>query len=102
MCQQNSGAPVVAWATFPVENFSWIAGQPGIYASSAHGTRSFCASCGAYLIFASTKSPAEVSINIASFDTPEAFPPRKHICTQSRISWFHTGDDLPQYPGSAE
>jgi hypothetical protein len=46
--------------------------------------------------------PAEVSINTASFDTPEIFPPRKHIYTESRISWFHTADDLPRHTGSAE
>jgi len=100
MCQKNSGAPVVAWATFPVASFFWIAGEPGTYASSARGKRSFCTACGSYLVFASAESPAEVSVNTASFDTPEAFPPRKHIYVESRISWFHTADDLPRHPGS--
>ncbi len=99
MCQKNSGAPVVAWATFPIASFSWIAGQPGAYASSAEATRSFCASCGSYLVFMSTSSPAEVSINVASLDAPDAFPPRKHIFVESRISWFHTEDQLPHHRG---
>jgi hypothetical protein len=97
MCQKNSGAPAVAWATFPVASFVWIAGDPADYVSSAHGKRNFCAACGSYLVFRSSNSPAEVSVNTASFDTPENFPPRKHIYTQSRISWFHTADDLPRH-----
>ena len=96
MCQQNSGAPVVAWVTFPASSFSWLSGEPGTYASSTHGKREFCATCGSYLVFRSTKSPDEVSVNTASFDHPDAFPPRKHIFVESRIAWFRTKDDLPR------
>jgi hypothetical protein len=99
MCQRNSGAPVVAWATFPSTGFAWIAGNAAAYPSSEHATRRFCAACGSYLVFSSTKSPDEVSVNTASFDTPEAFPPRKHIFVESRIPWFHTADELPQNVG---
>jgi hypothetical protein len=99
MCQRNSGAPVVAWVTFPTASFSWIAGVPGSFASSTHGERNFCGRCGSYLVFMSTKAPEEISVNTASFDNPAAYPPKKHIYAQSRISWFHTDDDLPSYPG---
>jgi hypothetical protein len=99
MCQRNSGAPVVAWTTFPATGFAWTAGNAAEYPSSAHATRRFCASCGSYLVFSSTKSPAEISVNTASFDTPEVFPPRKHIFVESRIPWFHTADELPQHVG---
>jgi hypothetical protein len=95
MCQKNSGAPVVAWTTFPIANFSWIAGEPGRYASSAHAMRDFCAKCGSYLAFTSTKSAAEISVNTASFDDPGAFAPRKHIFVESRIAWFNIADQLP-------
>jgi hypothetical protein len=99
MCQQNSGAPVVAWVTFPAASFSWISGEPGTYASSAHARRKFCATRGSYLVFTSTEPSAEVSVNTASFDDPNAYPPRKHIFVESRISWFHTADDLPRLLG---
>jgi hypothetical protein len=98
MCQRNSGAPVVAWVTFPAASFSWIAGQPTVYASSARARREFCASCGSYMIFRSEDWPHEVSVNTASFDQPAAFPPRMHIFAESRIPWFHTDDELPSYP----
>ncbi len=98
MCQKNSGAPVVAWVTFPAASFSWIAGQPSVYASSAHARREFCAACGSYMVFRSDDSPSEVSINTASLDDPAGFPPRMHIYTESRIPWFRTDDELPAYP----
>jgi hypothetical protein len=97
MCQKNSGAPVVAWATFPVTGFSWIAGAPGSYISSGHGKRQFCARCGSYLVFLSANYPSEVSVNTASFDDPAAFPPRMHIFADSRLPWFRTDDHLPSH-----
>lgn len=99
MCQRNSGAPVVAWVTFPAASFSWIAGEPGTYRSSARARRQFCTICGSYLVFRSDEFPAEVSVNTAALDEPAAFPPGKHIFTESRISWFRTLDDLPAYDG---
>ena len=99
MCQRTSGAPVVAWTTFPAAHFAWIAGKPGTFASSAHAKRQFCPHCGSYLVFRSEDFPAEVSVNTASFDDPEAFAPRKHIFTESRISWFDTADELPRQTG---
>lgn len=99
MCQRNSGAPVVALATFPTAGFQWIAGKAAEYRSSANATRRFCADCGSYMVFSSTTSPEEISVNTASFDAPEAFPPRKHIFVESRLPWFHTADDLPEKIG---
>lgn len=99
MCQQNSGAPVVAWVIFPAASFSWISGEPGTYVSSDHARRNFCARCGSYLVFTSTRFPTEVSVNTASFDDPNVFPPRKHIFVESRISWFQATDNLPQHQG---
>ena len=31
MCQKNSGAPAVAWATFPAESFAWTAEPPATW-----------------------------------------------------------------------
>jgi hypothetical protein len=97
MCQKNSGAPVVAWVTFPAASFSWIRGEPRAYQSSARARREFCALCGSYMVFRSDDSPSEVSVNTASFDNPGDFAPRMHIFTESRIPWFHTDDELPTY-----
>lgn len=98
MCQRNSGAPVVAWTTFPVVSFSWTGNSPATYVSSPKVQRQFCSDCGSYLVFRREES-REVSINTASLDDPAAFAPRMHIFTESRIPWFRTQDDLPQHVG---
>ena len=98
MCQRNSGAPVVAWTTFPAMSFSWTAGSPATYVSSPQIQRQFCAHCGSYLVFRREDS-TEVSVNTASLDDPGAFQPQMHIFIESRIPWFRTDDDLPQHVG---
>jgi len=98
MCQRNTGAPVVAWTTFPATGFSWTAGSPATYVSSPRVRRQFCAGCGSYLVFRQEGS-AEVSVNTASLDDPAPFPPRMHIFVESRIPWFRTDDKLPQHVG---
>ena len=98
MCQRNSGAPVVAWTTFPATSFSWIAGSPATYVSSPQARRQFCSRCGSYMVFQQDNS-AEISVNTASLDDPASFPPRMHIFVESRISWFGTSDNLPEYVG---
>jgi hypothetical protein len=98
MCQRNTGAPVVAWATFPAANFSWVAESPATYVSSPSAQRQFCAKCGSYMVFQNQDSN-EVSVNTASLDDPASLPPRMHIFTESRIPWFRTQDDLPQHAG---
>jgi hypothetical protein len=97
MCQRNSGAPVVAWTTFPAASFSWV-GNPATYVSSPKVQRQFCAECGSYLVFR-VENSTEVSVNTASLDEPASFPPRMHIFAESRIPWFRTDDNLPQHLG---
>jgi hypothetical protein len=99
ICQKNSGAPVVAWVTFPATGFAWTQGKPGTYRSSSQARRQFCATCGSYMVFLSNRFPDEVSANTASFDDPEAFPPEMHIFTGTRISWLHIDDALPRHEG---
>ena len=99
MCQKNSGAPVVAWATFPAASFAWTQGRPGIYASSPSARRHFCPNCGSYMVFQRDDNPQEISVNTASFDDPAAFAPRMHIFSESRVAWLHIDDELPRLEG---
>ena len=85
MCQRNTGAPVVAWTTFPAASFSWLAGSPATYVSSPNVQRQFCAECGSYMVFRNQDSK-EVSVNTASLDDPASFPPRMHIFTET--TWW--------------
>jgi len=97
MCQKNSGAPVVAWTTFPADSFAWTGEPPATYQSSPQSRRQFCPHCGSYMVFLSDRFPGEAIVNTASFDDPEPFPPDMHIFVSTRISWLHLDDGLPEY-----
>ena len=97
LCQRSSGAPVLAWATFPVESLAYEAGSPSVYRSSPHGQREFCGKCGTQIAYREIDCATTVDLNLATLDHPEALQPQYHIWTQSRISWFDTADALPRY-----
>ncbi|MFO1067914.1 MAG: GFA family protein [Geminicoccaceae bacterium] len=98
LCQRSAGAPAVPWGTWREEAFAWTKGQPAVHASTRHGRRAFCASCGTPLSFRSLAQPGFIDITLASLDDPLLFPPEYHTWTASRIGWFETADDLPRHP----
>jgi hypothetical protein len=100
LCQRSSGAPVLAWASFPVATFAYLEGAPSVYRSSDHGQREFCARCGTQIAYREIRGAATVDVNLASLDRPEAVPPRRHVWTGSRIPWFETADALPRFEGA--
>ena len=97
ICQRSTGAPVLVWASFPMDAFAYRRGSPAVYASSSHGQREFCASCGCQVAYREREAPTSVDVNLASFDEPALLQPRSHIFTETRISWFDTSDDLPRF-----
>lgn len=100
ICRQTSGAPVVAWATFPFGTFSYSQGQPRVYHSSDWGQREFCGDCGTQLCYRETENPESIDINIGSLDDPEQFAPEYHIFTAEQLEWFEVNDELPRYEQS--
>jgi len=101
LCQRSTGAPVLAWASFPVEAFRYTRGEPARYASSSHGHREFCATCGTQIAYRESKGASSVDVNVGSLDDPAAAPPRCHIYCASRIPWLDTRDALPRHPAGA-
>jgi hypothetical protein len=100
LCQRSSGAPVLAWASFPASAFRYTRGAPARYASSAHGVREFCAACGTQLVFRSTLQPALVEVNVGAMDAPVDYPPQFHIHCASAIAWLALEDGLPRHEGA--
>ncbi len=96
-CQRSSGAPVVAWVTYPKTSVHILQGTPKRYQSSQKTIREFCPNCGTPLFFWYTEGPEDIDITIASLDHPDAVPPRYHIWTSSQIPWLTIQDELPRY-----
>ena len=100
LCRRSTGAPVLAWASFPVAEFRYTKGQPTRYPSSAWGHREFCNECGTQIGYRKTDGAATIDVNLGCMDDPSEFPPKYHIHAANRISWFDTLDDLPRHAGS--
>ena len=96
-CRRHSGAPVAAFATFPVAQVTWTKGQPRLFESSKIGRRGFCPACGTSLTWVGVATPNEVDIGVGTFDDASFFTPKDHIWTESALPWFHVADQLPRY-----
>lgn len=97
ICQLTSGAPVMAFATVPRDDFRVTRGAVTRRRSSGFGERGFCGACGTPLTMAVTHQPDTIDFTIATLDRPDAVVPGFHIWTRSRIGWFDTKDELPRH-----
>lgn len=100
LCQRTTGAPVLAWVSYPTDSFSYTRGQPKLFHSSEHGQREFCADCGTQIAYRGLQGVGTVEVNVGSLDDTEQVQPLYHIWCDSRISWFDTADTLPRFPRS--
>lgn len=99
LCRRAAGAPLVAWAMFPLASFELESGALAIYPSSPGVERGFCGRCGTTLSFTASFLPGLIDLTIASFDEPERLPPQLHMWERERIAWLAIGDDLPRHAG---
>lgn len=97
-CRRGSGAPYVAWATFPHDRFTLLQGSLAEYRSSARVLRGFCPACGTSVSYRHDRRPNEIDLTLATLDEPGALTPAFHIWTEHRLPWVHLDDGLPQYP----
>jgi hypothetical protein len=98
ICRRTSGAPFVAWASFPRAGFRFISGVPARFQSSESAWRSFCSACGTPLAFEHRDYPGEVDITLCSLDDPESILPKDHTYLDSRLGWVDRIDALVRYP----
>jgi hypothetical protein len=96
-CRRASGAPFVAWATFPTEGFALTGGALRLHASSEPVTRGSCPTCGTPLTYAHAARPGEIDVALATLDDPAAVRPECHIWTSHRLPWLEPGDGLPRF-----
>lgn len=97
LCQRTTAAPAIVFASFPVESFQYLSGQPSIYQSSTTGNREYCSKCGTQIAFRGVGNVETVDVNVGSLDDPSIVSPEYHIWCQSQIDWFEVDDDLPKY-----
>jgi hypothetical protein len=101
-CMRAAGAPMVAWLTVTVEQFSFVRGTPAKYRSSAPVVRTFCSSCGTPLTYIHISQPTEVDVTICSLDDPDVFPPTHHSWVSHSPRWLHCNDSLPAHSTTSQ
>ena len=97
LCQKSSGAPALAWGTWPAAAVRYTAGEPRVFKSSARGRRHFCPDCGTQLLFRVAEDSRTIDLTLASLDRPDAIVPEYHIWTASQIAWMELADQLPRH-----
>lgn len=97
LCRRASGAPVLAFATVPLNDFSLLSETPGKRKSSWFGERWFCRNCGTQLCMHVRHQPATIDFTLGSLDAPSRIHPTFHIFYGSRVPWFECADLLPRY-----
>lgn len=101
MCQRNHGAAFVTWFAVPREKLSIHEGEDAVvcYASSEHGTRSFCGRCGSSLFCENEHHAERVDIPLANMSGPIDREPQLHAYWNDRASWQPVEDTLPRMGG---
>ena len=101
MCQRNHGASYVTWFGVPKTQLTMLSGEDALtrYASSSHGSRSFCSRCGTSLFCVSDHHPETVDIPLANMHGEIDRSPQMHVFFDDRASWVATGDELPRLGG---
>ena len=103
MCRRSHGAGYVTWTAVPRARFALTAGEDTLvrFASSDHGTRSFCGRCGSTLFCESTHHPDQVDVVLANLAGPIDRTPQVHVFFDDRADWVVVEDGLPRLGGKS-
>lgn len=96
-CRRSTGAPMVAWSMYTLDQFHLSRGEVSQYASSEGVERGFCRACGTTLTYTAEFLPGLIDVTIASFNEPSDSAPHMHIWEAQRLPWVKLGDELPRH-----
>lgn len=102
ICRRTTGAPFLAFASFPVESFTYTKGEPKIFESSSKGRREFCSICGTQISFRESGAAKTLDVNSGALDEINAVAPDHHIYTSNQVEWLEIDDQFPRYENERE
>ena len=89
---------MVGWTMYRLDAVKVTRGALKVYESSEHGRRHFCPDCGTGIFYTNTEMlPGIIDIQSATYDDPNAVPPRAHIQIADRIGWMERAHELPAF-----
>ena len=100
MCRRVSGAAYVTWVTVLRERVAWE-GEPAWFASSEHGARGFCATCGTHVLARSAHYERYYDIPAGTLDQPDRVRPLRHVFAVDRVGWHELDWSLPAHAADA-
>lgn len=97
LCRRAGGAAFVTWLTVRQEAFALTQGALQRRASSDHGWRAFCATCGSQVASGSSRYPRYVEVTAGTLDEPGKVRPERHVYWPDRLPWVAAEDGLPRH-----
>jgi hypothetical protein len=80
-------------------SWRWSGKEPSVFESSPGVKRYFCGKCGSPVGYISENFTNKMHFYLAQLDDPTAFRPEGHSFLNEKLSWLHSGDDLPDLSG---
>jgi len=101
-CRKHSGTAVCTQARVWREQFTLIEGGSliRVYGEGEGAVKAFCSVCGSSLFGGHWPHGKQVSIRMGALDDDPGIEPQFHTYVNSRASWDHITDTLPQYEGA--
>ena len=101
MCRRAHGAAYVTWFSVERSGMQFLTGEEDVvrFASSSHGVRSFCGTCGSTMFCELDEHPGRVDIVLANMEDDIGLEPQLHAWFDHRASWTRADDGLPRLGG---
>jgi hypothetical protein len=96
-CRSASGAPFVAWGSFPRRSLAFAHGTLTTYQSSEPVIRGFCGQCGTTISYQHNARPDQIDVSLVILDPKNRPKPEAHIWLSEKESSIQIGDDLPRF-----
>ncbi len=102
MCRRMQGAIFGTWSRMKARHLTIDKGEENLtlYESSPPVRRRFCRTCGCPLFYEHEKEPGLIWITTATLDggAHPGHPKERerHVCVESKVSWYGITDALPQ------
>ena len=100
-CRRATSAAFATYVGYAADAVQWSVAERSVYHSSPGVERTFCATCGAALTYASDRWPDEIHLFACSFDEPGRLVPGGHVFIAERLPWVHLADGLPEFEGTS-
>jgi hypothetical protein len=98
-CRKTTGSAFATWLLVPNDHFTWTAGEEELreFASSDHGRRFFCGTCGSTMGNLTRLRPNLMHLAAGTLDDAPQVRVAFHAYVGSKAPWHDITDEVPQH-----